>query len=178
MGFSLVAVLIAAFFVAGVQGRVADFMANYLAKKTGKRIPENQLINLILPTICGGIGALLFGLAGEDQVKYSWVTFETAIAFIAFGFLGTSAIGNVYILECYPYLAGPALVSLASFRFVVAFLLTFEASNWTVDLGYFDTFMIYMSLIFFFGLLIPLVYIFGPGWRARWGGNKGRDYTS
>lgn len=152
-----------------IQGPVGDWLANYLAKRSGRRVPENQLINLILPITLGMIGALLYGLAGDAQDKYGWPVFLLSFAFIAYGFLGTSSTSSVYVLECYPYLAGPALVSIASFRFIIAFLLTFEASNWVVDMGYFDAFIIYVALIGFFVLFLPVVYIWGPAWRKRWG---------
>lgn len=176
LGLCLVAVLIAAIAVALIQGSLADWAANYLARKTGKRIPENQLINLILPTSCGLIGTVLFGLAGHDQTKYPWPVFLLALGFMAFGFLGTSSIGAVYALECYPHLAGPALVNIASFRFIIAFFLTFECSNWIVDLGYAKTFTIYSCIIAAFMLLIPVVYFMGPSWRRRWSANHISDH--
>jgi hypothetical protein len=124
LGYSLVAVLIAALLVGFVTGGLADVLANSVAKKRGTRVPENQLINLILPGILGILGTILFGIAGSDPQKYHWIVFLLGLGFMAFGFLGTSAIGTVYVLECYPHLAGPALVSIASFRFIIAFLLT------------------------------------------------------
>lgn len=163
--------LVAALFVGLVQGKFADWSANQLAKKRGKRVPENQLINLVLPTLLGTLGSILFGLTGENQSDYHWMVFMIALAFLAFGFLGTSSIGTVYVLECYPYLAGPALVSIASFRFIIAFLLTFETANWIVNWGYLKTFALYTGLIGGFGCLIPIVYVFGAKWRRRWPGN-------
>jgi MFS family permease len=124
LGYSLVAVLIAAVSVGFITGSLADVLANSVAKKRGARVAENQLINLVLPGILGLLGTILFGMAGNDPNRYHWVVFLLGLGFMAFGFLGTSAIGTVYVLECYPHLAGPALVSIASFRFIIAFLLT------------------------------------------------------
>lgn len=53
---------------------------------------------------------------------------------MAFGFLGANTIGAVYVLECYPHLAGPALVNIASFRCLIAFVLSFKVSEWVANL--------------------------------------------
>lgn len=172
LGFSLVAVLIAAILVPIITGRLADMTANYVARKRGHRVPENQLINLFLPWACALIGALLFGLSGGDQQHYTWPVFVFSFGMQAFGFLGISTITTVYVLESYPHMAGPALVNVASFRWIMAFLLTLWASDWIVDLGYKRTFLIYVGLIAGFGLFIPVVYYFGPAWRRRFPGGK------
>ena len=170
LGLSLIPVLIAAILVAVITGGCADYFANLVAKKRGRRLPENQLINLILPAICGLVGSILFGLAGSDKVKYPWAVFLLALGLITFGFLGANSIGAVYVLECFPHLAGPALVNIASFRCLIAFFLTFEVSNWVVDWGYLEAFSSYTGVIGLFCAAIPIVYIFGPGWRKRFSG--------
>lgn len=106
LGLSLVGVLIAAIFVGFLTGFLADWTANAIAKKRGKRLPENQLINLVLPTVCALIGTVLFGLSGQDEAKYPWPVFIFALGLMTFGFLGANTIGAVYVLECYPHLAG------------------------------------------------------------------------
>ncbi|KAJ0362243.1 hypothetical protein COL154_006345 [Colletotrichum chrysophilum] len=168
LGLCLLPILVAAVAVALVTGKAADWMANRLAMKRGVREPENQLINLIIPTLAGIIGAVIFGLAGSNQANYSWVTFLTGLGLMAFGFLGANSIGAVYVLECYPHLAGPALVNIASFRALLAFALSFKISDWVVEMGYFHSMMIYTGLIAAFAVFIPVVYFFGPAWRRRW----------
>ena len=37
----------------------------------------------------------------------------------------------------------------------------------TVDFGYLTSMAIYTGIIGLFGLLIPVVYIWGPAWRRR-----------
>jgi len=167
IGLCLVPVLIAALFVGVTTGPVADWFANLIAKKRGARIPENQLINLFLPWACSLLGALLFGISAQHKERYHWIVFLLGLAFMAFGFLGTSTITTVYVLECYPHIAGPALVNVASFRFIMAFFLTLWASDWIVDLEYEKTFLIYVGLIAGCGLFIPFVYFFGPYFRRR-----------
>lgn len=107
-----------------------------MAKKRGKRVPENQLLNLALPTACALIGSVVFGIAGEHPEQYSSYLFLFGLGLMAFGFLGANTIGAVYVLECYPHLAGPALVNIASFRCILAFVLSFKVSEWVATLGY------------------------------------------
>lgn len=170
LGLCLIPVLIGAVLVAVITGGLADHIANRTAKLRGARVPENQLLNLALPWASSLIGALLFGLSGNNQSKYPWGVFMLALGMLAFGFLGTSSITTVYVLECYPHIAGPVLVNVASVRWIIAFLLILYASDWIVDLGYEKTYLIYVGLIAGFGALIPFVYVFGPAWRRRFPG--------
>ena len=165
LGLCLIPVLIGAGGVFILTGFVADRVANALAKKSGTRIPENQLINLALPTICALVGSILFGITGDHQDQYHWAVFLLGLGLMAFGFLGGNSIGAVYVLECYPHMAGPALMNIAAVRCIIAFLLSFKVSEWVADLGYENTFIIYIALMGFFALLMPLVYFFGPSWR-------------
>ena len=169
LGFSLVPILIAAFFVAGITGSLADWTANMVAKKRGRRIPENQLFNLILPTLSALVGSVIFGVVGEHPEQYSWALFLFALGLMAFGFLGANTIGAVYVLECYPHLAGPALVNIASFRHLIAFVLSFKVSEWVANLGYLRSMMVYTGIMSVFAFIfLPVVMIWGPAWRARW----------
>jgi len=165
LGFCLVAVLIGALLVGVITGGLADIVANWVARRRGSRIPENQLFNLILPSLCGIIGTVVFGITGEAQDKYHWSVFLMSLGFIAFGFLGCNSIGAVYVLECFPHLAGPALVNIASIRWIIAFFLVCWVPDWVLSLGYFKTFMIYTAIISALSLTIPVVYYYGPIWR-------------
>ncbi|KAF2086260.1 major facilitator superfamily transporter [Saccharata proteae CBS 121410] len=176
IGFCLISVLIASIFTYIIAGHGADIIANWAAKKRGKRVPENQILNLILPTLCGIIGAVIFGLAGEHQDVYPWPVFLLGLGLMAFGFLSANTVGAVYVLECYPQLAGPALVNIASFRCLIAFVLSFRVSEWISDLGYLKSFTIYAVLISVFALLLPVVYFFGPAWRKRWPADWVKSY--
>lgn len=186
LGFCLFPIMIAAACVALITGKAADVVANTFAKKRGRRLPENQLINLVLPTISALIGSIIFGLAGQYPKKYPWPVFLLGLGLMSFGFLGANTVGAVYVLECYPQLAGyvipllcsrmfanvhrPALVNIASFRCLIAFVLSFKVSSWIVDFGYLRSMAIYTGVIGFFALLLPVVYIWGPAWRKRWPG--------
>lgn len=170
LGFLLFAVLISAICVFIVSGFLADNFANWWAKRRGQRDPEIQVLNLIPGCILSLIGTILFGIAGDNPGKYGWPTFLTGLAFISFGFLATNSIGIVYVLECYPHLAGPALVNIGSFRSIIAFLIVFDVSEWIARMGYLRTFGIYTGLIGGFTLFIPVIYVYGARWRKRWPG--------
>jgi len=170
LGFCLFVVIIAAFAVFLISGLLADGFANFMAKKRGSRDPEFQALNLIPPTLISMVGTVLFGIAGDDPSKYGWPTFLVGFGFIVYGFLATNSIGVVYVLECYPHLAGPALVNIGSFRSIIAFLLVFDVSVWIVDMGYLRTFAIYTGLLGGLILVVPVIFIFGEGWRKRWPG--------
>lgn len=172
IGLCLIPLLIAAVCVAGFTGKLADKIANMAARKSGKRSPENQLLNLILPTICAIIGSIIFGIAGENPADHSWGVFLFGLGLMAFGFLGANTVGAVYVLECYPHLAGPALVNIASFRCIIAFVLSFYVSEWVASMGYLRTMLIYTGIITGFALMIPVVYVFGPAWRRKWPADK------
>eukprot|EP00918_Siedleckia_nematoides_P099635 GHVU01217868.1.p1 GENE.GHVU01217868.1~~GHVU01217868.1.p1 ORF type:complete len:542 (+),score=24.96 GHVU01217868.1:136-1626(+) len=172
LGFVLFSVFIAAIAVYLISGLLADHVANWWAKKRGRRDPEFQALNLIPPTLISLIGSILFAIAGDNPSKYGWPTFLVGLGFISFGFLSTNSIGTVYVLECYPHLAGPALISIGSIRSIVAFGLIFKVSDWIADMGYLRTFGIYIGLLGGFMLFIPIIFIYGEGWRKRWPGPK------
>ncbi|KAF2860709.1 major facilitator superfamily transporter [Piedraia hortae CBS 480.64] len=172
LGLALIPILIAALCVGALTGRVADMVANFAAKRRGRRVPENQLINLILPTLCGITGTVLFGLAGSHRQVYPWSVFLVGMGLMAFGFLGTNTVGAVYVLEVYPQLAGPALANIASFRCLIAFVLSFRISEWMLQMGYLNSMMIYTGLMAAFAAFVPVIYVFGPRWRERWPGNR------
>ena len=64
----------------------------------------------------------------------------------------------------------PALVNIASFRCILAFVLSFKVSEWIVEFGYLKSMCVYTGVMGFFALLLPVVYIWGPAWRQRWPG--------
>ncbi|GAB0138542.1 hypothetical protein EsDP_00006774 [Epichloe bromicola] len=168
LGFCLFPVIVAAVASFVVSGWGADRFANWLAKKRGNRDPEIQALNLLFPCVMGVTGCLLFGFAGDNPDKFHWLMFLFGIGLIAFAFLATNTIGIVYVLESHPQMAGPALVNIASFRCLIAFVLSFRVSEWVADLGYLKTFCIYAGVLAAFILFIPIIYIWGADWRKRW----------
>ncbi|KAG5946486.1 hypothetical protein E4U53_006587 [Claviceps sorghi] len=167
LGFCLLPVILAAGASFVVSGWGADCLANWLAKKRGNRDPEIQALNLTLPCLVGVVGCLLFGFAGENPQQFHWAVFLVGLGMIAFAFLATNTIGIVYVLESHPHLAGPSLVNIASFRCLIAFVLSFRVSEWVADLGYLKTFVIYAGILAIFMLFIPVIYVWGAGWRKQ-----------
>ncbi|KAK2591820.1 hypothetical protein QQS21_010488 [Conoideocrella luteorostrata] len=168
LGFCLFPIILASLFSMAIAGVGADMFTNYMAKKRGQRLPEFQVLNLIFPCVAGLVGCVLFGLTGDHPDKYHWMIFLVGIGLIAFSFLATNTIGIVYVLESHPHLSGPSLVNIASFRCLIAFVLSFRVSEWVTELGYLKTFTIYAGVLGVFILFIPVVYIYGPRWRERW----------
>ncbi|KAK2589915.1 hypothetical protein QQS21_012406 [Conoideocrella luteorostrata] len=168
LGFCLFPIIVAAGASFVVSGWGADIVANWLAKKSGKRNPEFQVLNLILPCAVGLAGCLLFGFSGDNPEKYHWMMFLMGLGMIAFSFLATNTIGIVYVLESHPHLTGPSLVNIASFRCLIAFVLSFRVSEWVAELGYLKTFCMYAGILGAFILFIPIIYIWGDKWRQRW----------
>ncbi|OHE91372.1 major facilitator superfamily transporter [Colletotrichum orchidophilum] len=167
LSLCLVLVFIAAVAVALVAGSAADWVANRTAKKRGVRVPENQLVSLIIPALAGIIGPIFFGLSGSNQAQCPYFTFLTSLGAMAFGFLGANTIGAVYVL-CYSHLASPALVNNALFRGLLAFMLSFNIFGWIVNMGYFNAMIIYAGSISACAIFVPVVYYYGPAWRKRW----------
>ncbi|PQK13626.1 hypothetical protein BB8028_0004g05570 [Beauveria bassiana] len=168
LGFCLFPLVVAAGASFLISGWGADQVANWLARRNGKRNPEFQALNLIIPCLAGLIGCIVFAISGDNPAKYHWMLFLLGLGMIAFAFLATNTIGIVYVLESYPHLTGPALVNIASFRLIVAFVLSFRVSEWVAELGYLKTFIMYAGILGAFILFIPIIYTWGPSWRKRW----------
>jgi hypothetical protein len=77
---------------------------------------------------------------------------------------------NASEIITYGSLDSPALVNIASFRCILAFILSFKVEDWITDWGYERSMAIYTSIIGFFALMLPVVYVFGPAWRKKWPG--------
>lgn len=168
LGFCLFPLIIAAGASFLISGWGADRVANWMARKSGKRNPEFQALNLIIPCFVGLAGCIIFGISGDNPAEYHWMMFLVGLGMIGFAFLATNTIGIVYVLESYPHLTGPALVNIASFRLIVAFVLSFRVSEWVAELGYLKTFTMYAGILGAFILFIPVIYIWGASWRKRW----------
>lgn len=170
----LIPILIASFGTLLITGRIADVVSNWSARRRpgGRRAAEDQLLNLILPTISGLLGSILYGVAGGDPSSHSWVMYLAGLGLMAFGFLGANTVGTVYVLECYPDMGGSALLSIASIRYIIAFFLSFRVSELIVDIGYAKTFLIYTCIIAFCAAMLPVLWWFGPAWKTKFPGRR------
>lgn len=64
----------------------------------------------------------------------------------------------------------PVLVNVSSFRCIVGFAMSFKATDWIRDRGYFGSFAIYAAIISVLALGMPIVYMYGKRLRAWTGG--------
>lgn len=88
-------------------GFLADKVSNWHARRNGgRREPEAHLLSLIIPLTAGIVGPIVVGYAGENIGKVPTIVILIGVFFIAFGYLTTSAVVSVYLVESYPRFAG------------------------------------------------------------------------
>ncbi|TLS22097.1 uncharacterized protein PpBr36_09239 [Pyricularia pennisetigena] len=162
LGFAVIPIVIASPFVWFFGGYVADWISNLHARRNGgRREPEAHLISLIFPLICGIIGPIVFGYAGQNINRLPGIVVLVGIFFIGFSFLTANALFAVYLVESYPNYAGPVLINVASFRLIIGFIMSFKAVDWVQDLGFFKSFGIYSIALGVACLGLPFVYFYG-----------------
>jgi MFS family permease len=107
LGLAVIPIVIASPLVWFFGGYLADKISNAMARRNnGRREPEAHLVSLILPLIMGIIGCVMFGYAGQHVKTAHWSVLLGGIFFISLGFLATTTVLNVYIVESYPQWAG------------------------------------------------------------------------
>ncbi|KAK2067333.1 hypothetical protein P8C59_001084 [Phyllachora maydis] len=174
LGFVVIPIVVATPLVWFFGGFVADRISNAHARRNhGRREPEAHLLSLLVPLAAGIAGPLLFGWAGENIFTAgSWPVLGS-IFLIAFGFLTATTLFSVYLVESYPVYAGPVLVNVASIRLCVGFAMSFRATQWIQDMGFFKSFAIYTGALVLACLGLPFVYIYGRRIRAWTAGQLG-----
>ncbi|KIV98990.1 uncharacterized protein PV09_09270 [Verruconis gallopava] len=166
LGLAVVPIVVATPFVALLGGYVADKVSNAMAKRNGgRREAETHLINAIFPLLCGIAGCFLFGYGGQHITTVHWPLLLGGIFLIAVGFLTVNTVLAVYIVESYPQWAGPVLVNVSSFRCVVGFAMSFRATTWVEQRGFFGSFAIYAGVLAALTALLPLFYFYGKRFR-------------
>lgn len=107
MGLSVLPLVVASPLVWLVGGWGADAVTNWHARRNGgRREPEAHLLSLVLPLLCGVVGPLLFGYAGQNVATVSMYVLLAGIFCIGFAFLTANALFSVYLVESYPAYAG------------------------------------------------------------------------
>lgn len=107
LGLAVIPIVIATPFVALLGGYVADKVSNAAARRNGgRREAEAHLLNLIFPLICGVVGCVMFGYAGQHVKTTHWSVLLMGIFLIALAFLTANTVMSVYIVESYPQWAG------------------------------------------------------------------------
>lgn len=106
-GLVFVPFVIASPFVWLFGGFLADKISNWHARRNGgRREPEAHLLSLIVPLSAGIVGPIVVGYAGENIGTVPTIVILVGVFLIAFGYLTTSAVVSVYLVESYPRFAG------------------------------------------------------------------------
>jgi MFS family permease len=167
LGLAVVPLVVATPFVWFFGGYVADKISNAHARRNGgRREPEAHLLSLIFPLMAGIAGPVLFGYAGENIAHISSFVALTAVFLIGFGFLTANTLFSVYLVESYPAYAGPVLVNVSSIRLIVGFAMSFNATSWIENIGFFKSFAIYSGALAISCLGLPFVYKYGKRIRS------------
>ncbi|KAH8886736.1 MFS general substrate transporter [Thozetella sp. PMI_491] len=167
LGFAVVPIVIASPFVWLFGGYVADKISNAHARRnSGRREPEAHLISLIIPLAAGVAGPLVFGYAAQNIKTLPSIVVLVGIFLIGFAFLTANTLFSVYLVESYPAFAGPVLVNVSSFRLIVGFAMSFNATTWIEQLGFLESFGIYSGSLALVSLGLPFVYLYGKRIRS------------
>lgn len=108
LGLVVVPIVVASPLVWLFGGYLADRISNWHARARGggRREPEAHLLSLVLPLLCGIVGPLLFGYAGQNINDVPAMVLLVAVFLIGFSFLTANAVFSVYLVESYPAYAG------------------------------------------------------------------------
>ncbi|KAH8817481.1 major facilitator superfamily domain-containing protein [Xylogone sp. PMI_703] len=158
--------LIGTFIAIFIGGKLIDMIANRMTKiKGGRREPEYRLPTLVIPSIVGPMGLLIFGLCSAH--KTNWV--GPAFGYGMQGF-GLSVISNIlvtYVVDSYHSLAGEAVVFFFVIRSVIACMLSLFAFDWIEAAGVANAFG-QMVAIEYFLLLFAIGFYFKGKEIRRW----------
>ncbi|KAH0271669.1 MFS general substrate transporter, partial [Aureobasidium melanogenum] len=155
---------IAAMFYAGYIG---DKMNLWFAKRrNGVHVPEDTLIQLILPFIVGAVGIIIFAITANDPENHSswgiimgWTLYEFAFIVVL---ITTTHFGS----EAFPKNPGPALVVVIGSKNIISFGASFGIVPMVHAYNYLTAFMILFGIYSGIFLLGIPVYFFNPKWRA------------
>ncbi|THX22408.1 MFS general substrate transporter [Aureobasidium pullulans] len=155
---------LAAMFYAGYCG---DKMNIWLAKRrNGVHLPEDTLVQLILPFFVGAIGIIIFAVTANAPESHSswgiimgWTLYEFAFIVVL---ITTTHFGS----EAFPKNPGPALVVVIGVKNIVSFGASFGIVPMVHAFNYLTAFMILFGIYVGIFLLGIPVYFFNPKWRA------------
>lgn len=149
-----------------LNGPVADRASNTISRRNGGvREPEHHLPNLALPFAAGIAGAFLYGAAAQNNLH--WTVLLAGSFLLVFALLAAQTAVNVYVVESYPALAGPALVNVSSPRLIVAFVVSTPAAALVAERGLLATFAVYAEVMIVVALGLPALW-FGGKQVRRW----------
>lgn len=174
--------IVIAFVALPLLGNGSDAIIKWRARRNGGvHEPENRLLLLWIPLLCGCLAATLYGLAAQNPGQYHWFVFVFANAAYYFAFVGANIAAITYLLDSYPARAGPILVVITALRGFVSFGTSYGVAKFIETDGYDGTFGTYAGLTALFGLLGIPVFVFGKRIRAytgRWAMKKKSGHPS
>ncbi|KAH9887514.1 major facilitator superfamily transporter [Xylariomycetidae sp. FL2044] len=179
-GLDIIPVVFALGVVYALGGPVADRVSLYMTRRVGRgrREPEFALVNLALPLVLGAAGCLVFGAAAQDR-RVHWAVLLLGHLLTAAGALTVVSVVNTFVIESYPQLAGPVLVNLSSLRIILTFATGSRATIWIQQLGPMKLMCIYVGLLCFSALGLPVLFFYGKKfrvWTAGILGGGGEEY--
>ncbi|KAJ9606384.1 hypothetical protein H2200_009345 [Cladophialophora chaetospira] len=144
-------------------GKLTDIYARRCARRNGgKFVPESRLVLLIIPSILGPCGLLMFGFGAQRSLHW-------AVLYIGYGLISivpaAASIAMTYVMDSYFEVAAEGLLVVNGIKNVVAYGFTYGFIPWTASVGY-ETVFGTMAGIWIFTLLLAVpLYVWGAGIR-------------
>jgi hypothetical protein len=148
-------------------GNGSDAVIRWRARRNGGvHEPENRLLLLWIPLLCGVLSAALYGVAAQNPEHYHWFVYAFATTGYYFAFVGANIAAITYLLDSYPTRAGPILVVITAFRGFVSFGTSYGVAKFIETDGYDGAFGTYAGLTALFGLMGIPIFFYGKKIRA------------
>ncbi|KAF9895283.1 hypothetical protein FE257_000186 [Aspergillus nanangensis] len=150
-------------------GNMGDWFVIQQAKRNhGIREPETRLILLAATAILTSGGLVMYGKGVEAGVH--WTCPVVGMGLMAFGFTGSSIIGETYVLDSYRAVATESLVLINVCRNLIGMGFVFGVQPWLVAEGYGNAYFQMMAMgLIAHGTVVPMM-VWGKqmrGWTAR-----------
>ena len=142
-------------------GLVADKLTLKVSRMRGQtgREPEYALPNLVVPFLAAMIGCAIFGAAQHFHLHVAVLL--TGSLFLSIGTMTSFTILKTYTIESYPHWPGAVLVNVTTWRTILSFAFSSNASTWIQQRGPLVIFGIYIAVLFILGLLVPVLFFYG-----------------
>lgn len=114
--------------------------------------PEHQLINMILPVLCGFIGTLCFGIFCGNTERYHWMLPMVMTDLQQYGFVSSNVIATSYAIECFPDLAPSIVIVTGAYRNIVGFGASYGVVEFVTNAGFEGCFGTYAGISGILGL--------------------------
>ncbi|KAH7391600.1 polyamine transporter [Cadophora sp. MPI-SDFR-AT-0126] len=161
-----------------VGGKLIDILSKrFTASHHCIREPEFRLYALVIPTVIGPAGVLLFGLTIAD--KRPWIQPAVGYAMQGFGLTAISNIVVTYLVDTYVEHAAEVLTVVFVFRGVIGAVVVLFGDNWITTAGEKQVFG-EMAAVQYFLCVWAIVFVFwGKSIRAltvRYGPVRRAEY--